>query len=79
MDKNDNYDDDNNDDDSDGKDDNDDGVEGQRCQRRVPTQLTIGLTLLEGRLTLDHDDDHDDHGDDHYHEYDDHFFGRLKN
>ena len=46
----------------------------------MPTQLTIGLTLLEGRLTLDHDDDHDDDDhDDHDHEYDDNFFGRLKN
>ena len=42
---------DSDDDDSD-DDDNDDGLEGQSCQRRVPTQLTIGLTLLEGCLTL---------------------------
>ena len=42
---------DSDDDDSD-DDDNDDGLEGHSCQRRVPTQLTIGLTLLEGCLTL---------------------------
>ena len=42
----------NDDDDDSDDDDNDDGLEGQSCQRRVPTQLTIGLTLLEGCLTL---------------------------
>ena len=47
----------------------DDGLEGQSSQRRVPPQLTIGLTLLEGCLAFisvmnDHHHDNYNHDND---------------
>ena len=58
-----------NDDDDDTYDDDDDGLEGQSSQRRVPPQLTIGLTLLEGCLAFisvmnDHHHDNYNHDND---------------
>ena len=49
--------------------DDDDGLEGQSSQRRVPPQLTIGLTLLEGCLAFisvmnDHHHDNYNHDND---------------
>ena len=59
----------NDDNDDDAYNDDDGGLEGQSSQRRVPPQLTIGLTLLEGCLAFisvmnDHHHDNYNHDND---------------